>query len=981
VTSATTTAADTTPPTNPTNLTATVAGTSQITLAWTASTDNVGVTGYRVERCQGASCTTFGLVATPATTPYTDTGLAAGTAYSYRVRATDAANNLSGYSNVASATTQAAAAISFRQVNSAIPTGVQTTVTVAYLAAQTAGNLNVVVVGWGDNTSVVNSVTDTKGNLYTRAVGPTAVGGAVHSQSIYYAKNIVAAAGGNTVTVQFNAAVQYPDIRILEYSGLDPVNPVDVTVAATGSSATSSSGAVTTTNANDLLVAANIVQTTTTAAGAGFTSRVITSPNGDIAEDRIVTAVGSYSATATLSGAGTWVMQLVAFKTAPTGPDTTPPTAPLSLLATSAGATQINLAWTASTDTFGVTGYQVERCLGVSCTTFAQIGTPTGASFTDTGLIPSTTYSYRVRATDAVGNLSPYSNVATATTTIIDTIPPTAPSALAATVVSFLQINLTWTASTDNLGVTEYSVERCQGANCTNFVPIASLVSTQTQYADSGLPAGTYSYRVRARDLNGNWSGYSTVVVQTLGSTSGQVGQWSTVQSWPIVSVHSTLLPNGKVLQWDIALNQQLATNAQVWDPITNTFAAVPFLTVDLFCAGHTLLGDGRVLVVGGHIANNVGLTNATIFDSSTQNWADAGTMAFGRWYPTAIRLPSGKVLVVAGTIDSETNIASIPELYDPIGGSWTQLNGAANALPMYPFLFVLPNGKVLLSGTFQSAVRAQVLDVNTQTWTTVSNTVVQGGSAAMYLPGKVINSGMGTLGAADVTRTPSASTTYVLDMNQPTPQWRQTSSMAFKRDFHNLTILADGNVLVTGGGQTTGATDASTAVLTPELWSPVTERWLPMADMQTPRIYHSEALLLPDGRVLVSGGGRNNGVFAGTSSVDRFNAEIYSPPYLFNGVRPTITSAPSTIQYGTHFSVATPDGATISKVNLIGLGSVTHSFNTNQRFIPLSFSQVSGGLDIIAPVDANLAPPGYYMLFILDGNGVPSIAKILKVQ
>src|SRR5262249_9054517 len=299
----------------------------------------------------------------------------------------------------------------------------------------------------------------------------------------------------------------------------------------------------------------------------------------------------------------------------------------------------------------------------------------------------------------------------------------------------------------------------------------------------------------------------------------------------------------------------------------------------------------------------------------------------------------------------------------------------------MYPFLFVLPNGNVLLSGTFQSAVQAQVLDVNTQTWTTVGNTVVQGGSAAMYLPGKVINSGMGTLGSADISGTPSASTTYVLDMNQQTPEWRQTSSMAFKRDFHNLTILADGNVLVTGEGQTTGATDASTAVLTPEMWSPVTETWVPMANMQIPRLYHSEALLLPDGRVLVSGGGRNQGVTAGDLAVDRLNAEIYSPPYLFNGVRPTITSVPSTIQYGTSFSIATPNGATISKVNLIGLGSVTHSFNTNQRFIPLSFSQVSGGLDINAPADANLAPPGHYMLFILDGNGVPSIAKILRVQ
>src|SRR5262245_23673220 len=154
------------------------------------------------------------------------------------------------------------AGITFVQRNVAVPQTPQATVAVAYTAAQTAGNLNVVVVGWSDNTSVVNSVTDSRGNPYVRAVGPTAVGGVPHSQAIYYAKNIVAApAGGNTVTVQFNAAAQYPDIRILEYGGLDLVNPVDGTAAATGNSATSSSGAVTTTNANDLLVAANMVQT------------------------------------------------------------------------------------------------------------------------------------------------------------------------------------------------------------------------------------------------------------------------------------------------------------------------------------------------------------------------------------------------------------------------------------------------------------------------------------------------------------------------------------------------------------------------------------------------------------------------------------------------------------------------------------------------------------------------------------------------
>src|ERR1700722_9019643 len=181
----------------------------------------------------------------------------------------------------------------FVQANSAVPQTAQSKVTVPFSAAQKVGDLNVVVVGWGNATSQISSVTDSKGNLYQLAVGPTALTGSVAlTQSVYYAKNIGAAlAGANVLTVSFNAAVSSPDIRILEYSGIDPVNPLDVSAAATGNSATSSSGSILTTNSMDLLVGANVVWTTTTAPGSGFTQRMITSPDGDIAQDRVVTAI------------------------------------------------------------------------------------------------------------------------------------------------------------------------------------------------------------------------------------------------------------------------------------------------------------------------------------------------------------------------------------------------------------------------------------------------------------------------------------------------------------------------------------------------------------------------------------------------------------------------------------------------------------------------------------------------------------------
>jgi hypothetical protein len=156
-----------------------------------------------------------------------------------------------------------------------------------------------------------------------------------------------------------------------------------------------------------------------------------------------------------------------------------------------------------------------------------------------------------------------------------------------------------------------------------------------------------------------------------------------------------------------------------------------------------------------------------------------------------------------------------------------------------------------------------------------------------------------------------------------------------------------------------------------------VTGQWSTMASMQVPRLYHSTALLLPDGRVLSAGGGRPASYSAG---VDNWNVEIYSPPYLFKGARPIITSAPSRLSYGVAFSVQTPDAANITDVTLVRLSSVTHSFNMNQRFNRLSFTRAAGMLSITAPSGPNTTPPGHYMMFILNGNGVPSIAKIVQI-
>src|SRR5258706_496495 len=199
----------------------------------------------------------------------------------------------------------------------------------------------------------------------------------------------------------------------------------------------------------------------------------------------------------------------------PPPPDTTAPSAPTGLGATVGSTSQIDLSWTASSDNVGVTGYQVDRCQGTGCSTFAQIGTSSVTSYSDTGLAAGTTYRYRVRATDGAGNVSANSSIVTATTqTAPDTTAPSAPTGLSATATSSVQISLAWVAATDNVGVTGYQVERCQGAGCVTFAQVAT--PTGTSFSDSGLIAGaSYSYQVRAADAAGNLSAYSNVASAT----------------------------------------------------------------------------------------------------------------------------------------------------------------------------------------------------------------------------------------------------------------------------------------------------------------------------------------------------------------------------------------------------------------------------------------------------------------------------------
>ncbi len=468
----------------------------------------------------------------------------------------------------------------------------------------------------------------------------------------------------------------------------------------------------------------------------------------------------------------------------------------------------------------------------------------------------------------------------------------------------------------------------------------------------------------------------ASVTVRAL-SARATMGQWAPPFPTPVIAIHAHLLPNGKVLFWG-------DTWSYIWDPAApGSFQQLALTSTELFCSGHSFLPDGRLLVTGGHIPPDAktGSPDSNVFDYQTNTWTPGPTMNAARWYPTNTTLPNGEVLVVAGNITKDAD-NDLPQVWTT-SGTWRDLTTAKRVLPVYPFMFVAPNGKVFMAGP---RTRTRYLSTSgTGKWTTLADShccVRDYGSAVMYDEGKVLI--VGGAGQDAVGPLPT-NTAEVIDLNVAAPAWRFTNPMAFRRRQLNVTLLPDGKVLATGGTSSTGFNTSAGSVLAAEVWDPATEQWTTLASMQVRRLYHSTALLLPDGRVLSAGGGRPPATGTPADS-NHLSAEIYSPPYLFASdgtpaVRPTITSAPSSVAYGQTFLVETPDADNIANVNWIRLSSVTHAFNMEQRINRLPFSIVAGGLNVLAPANANLAPPGFYMLFVLNGNGVPSVARIVRIQ
>jgi len=465
------------------------------------------------------------------------------------------------------------------------------------------------------------------------------------------------------------------------------------------------------------------------------------------------------------------------------------------------------------------------------------------------------------------------------------------------------------------------------------------------------------------------------------------IGEFGPVVDLPVVPIHTHLLPTGRVLFWD---REHLAAGwdptPRLWDPESGAITTTPPAPYQVFCGGHTFLADGRLLVAGGHISDFIGESRAAVYDPFNNSWALLPSMLTGRWYPSCTTLSDGSVFVEAGTINRTRGVNPLPQVWSPQTGVWRWLEAADHTwggfpdwADFYPFIYAAPDGRAFIAGPQQIARYVATTGSGAISDVTASELSYRDyGSSAMYDAGKVLIVGGNPRESFSPPRIVPSQTAEVIDLTQSMPHWRRVADMSVGRRHLTATLLPTGHVLVTGGTSAPGFDNPAGAVLHAELWDPASETWTTLASHSVYRGYHSVALLLPDGRVIVGGGGHPDPF----GEAQHNNMEIYSPPYLFKGPRPTVTGYDATLTYQSQVDVDTPDADTIAEANLLRLGSVTHGFNQNQRICRLGTPQVvPGGVTVAAPMDARLCPPGHYMLFLVNAAGVPSIGKIVQLR
>ena len=520
-----------------------------------------------------------------------------------------------------------------------------------------------------------------------------------------------------------------------------------------------------------------------------------------------------------------------------------------------------------------------------------------------------------------------------------------------------------------------------------------------------------------------------------------KLGEWKVLPyDSQIEAVHMALLPTGKVLYFSgFRQLEDAKTETRLWNPETGNIKA-PQTPEDIFCAGHSFLPDGRLLSAGGTLESRTrinlpgwlvrllrpviqifapifypivgnpvlqtGHTILYIFNHKTESWESAGNMPEGRWYPTNTTLPDGRILILSGrdsgggvgskeevkinrrvgVYDVETGVkqvATIPEMEMEHGDDKKEHHGFPS---LYPRMHVLPlseseKDKYPAGKAFCSGYGPETKMVNLATWEwedvdklTEERTRHDGCSVLLPLRppdyrARILTCSGSEEGSGETAR--PTNTAEMIDFGDESPKWKLIDPMQDGRGHAGAVILPDGNVLVVGGSSKGLFRDP---IYTVEEFDSVEDKWKMVAPITVPRGYHATTILLPDGRVLVSGTTPYGNA--------ELRMEVYSPGYLFKGERPTIARVPESISYDEPFEVEyeCKDGS-IKSVALIKPGSMTHAFDMDQRYVELEITQkATNSLTVKAPVDAHIAPPGYYMLFLLSDGGVPSEAEFVHL-